>query len=114
MASFADASGRSGGRGDQSFGFGYGGRGAGRHSLRSGFSTRGNPLWGEPMDHDQTFAFQNATGVNREGTSAARDRASWEQSNASKAALSKIAEITTEQWSEHEYVECQWDFAEAA
>ncbi|CAM6093892.1 unnamed protein product [Calypogeia fissa] len=92
----------SGGRGTH-FGSAQGGRGAGRHfaglgqpSGGAGFSTRGNPLWADRMDHDHARGPEHEAEFHRGNPSPARSRTFWEQSLENLAALSKIAEITTE------------------
>ncbi|CAM6082592.1 unnamed protein product [Calypogeia fissa] len=116
-------SGRLGGRGATRYGYYDGGRGIGRNpSLshwtgrgpRASFSTRGNPLWSEPMDYEQAPPSEHTEERMHRDTTPGLDPEFWEQSSASKAALDKIVAITSENWHEQEFVECQWDFAEAA
>ncbi|CAM6087485.1 unnamed protein product [Calypogeia fissa] len=118
-----DYSGQLGGCGANCYGLFDGGWGVGRNPAfsswqgrgpRAGYSMRGNPLWSAPMDHDQAHSFAYPRERNHRDAAPGLDREYWEQSNANKVALKKIAEITSESWQEQEYVECQWDFAEAA
>ncbi|CAM6094025.1 unnamed protein product [Calypogeia fissa] len=119
-----DGFGQSGSRTDLRYGFNEGGRGAGRHNSvpgwrggsapRPGFSTRGNPLWTDQMEHDQTRPYVHMQEQRRWADTTSSMPSQWEQSVECHEALAKIAEITSENWIEQEYVECQWDFAEAA
>ncbi|CAM6082405.1 unnamed protein product [Calypogeia fissa] len=119
-----DVFGRNGGRGPPRYGPTLGGRGAGcfaafsngrsRGAEQAGFYTRGNPLWTDIMDHDQSHRPSQADGLNHWAREAGADRMHREQNSECKNALNKIAEITIEKWSEQEYVECNWDFEEAA
>ncbi|CAM6097614.1 unnamed protein product [Calypogeia fissa] len=66
------------------------------------------------MDHDQPHSNNNDEAQNHMDSIPTLARAHWEQSQESRVALKKIAEITTEKWAKQEFVECEWDYVEAA
>ncbi|CAM6094562.1 unnamed protein product [Calypogeia fissa] len=118
-----DGLGRNGGRGSILYGPALGGHGAGRFSsfpsgrsrgtTQAGYYTRGNPLWADPMDQDQSHHQVKAAGLNQWAREHGTNRTRWENSSQCKDALLKIAEITTEDWNEQEFVECHWDYEDA-
>ncbi|CAM6126176.1 unnamed protein product [Calypogeia fissa] len=113
--------GRAGGRGYPS---GLGGRGVGRHSgpalwnggasRPSSFSERTNPLWADQMDHNFQPDSSREDAFSHLDPLSENARVHWERCAESRALLSKIASITTENWQEMEHVECAWDYADAA
>ncbi|CAM6111226.1 unnamed protein product [Calypogeia fissa] len=66
------------------------------------------------MEHDQGHPPCNDEAYNHMDSVPAMARAHWEQSLESRTALKKIAQITAEKWADQEYVECEWDYVEAA
>ncbi|CAM6124130.1 unnamed protein product [Calypogeia fissa] len=110
--------GRLGGRGS----FGIGGRGRAfvdgqghrdnfGHAL---FASRSNPLWTEQMEHDQMHTPAPARAYDHMDPLPELSRAHWEHYPESQEVLATIARITAENWSEQEFAECDWDYAEAA
>ncbi|CAM6096661.1 unnamed protein product [Calypogeia fissa] len=103
---------------------GSGGRGLGRHSGPvlwngeahgcSSFTERLNPFWADQMDHDFQHESTREDAFSHLDPLPGSARVHWERCDESRAILSKLASITAENWQEQEYVECNWDYAEAA
>ncbi|CAM6084773.1 unnamed protein product [Calypogeia fissa] len=66
------------------------------------------------MDHDQHHSTLREEDHNHMDSVPEVARAHWEQLQESRTALHKIAHITAEKWAEQEFVECDWDYVEAA
>ncbi|CAM6096136.1 unnamed protein product [Calypogeia fissa] len=107
--------GQNGGRGYGRGPYGVNARGMDRNggpNSHSSFSARTNPLWAEQMDHDLCFAQEDLfPHLDPLSPSA---RVHWERCAESRDLLTKIASITSENWKDQEFVECEWEYAEAA
>ncbi|CAM6100298.1 unnamed protein product [Calypogeia fissa] len=108
--------GLAGGHGHRRGPSGLGGRGSGRNmgpstwhggaNGHSGFSERSNPLWADQVQNEDAFPHLDPL--------PASSRIHWERCAESREMLTKLAAVTKENWDSQEYVECSWDYAEAA